>query len=146
MADDLEQFNTHQQDLRNRAQSLVRAIFVLSGGALTVSIGVFAGPNGQTLGCKETLLLQISWLNLFICILLFAFSLTVIIQRDYDFGERWRRKRKEAKQKTVEKEEIDEMRPEMERLIWRLSYGGLVAFCIGMLGLAVVAISVVGNA
>ena len=146
MADGLEQFNTHQQDLRNRAQSLVRAIFVLAGGALTVSIGVFAGPNGQKLGCKETLLLQISWLSLFLCILLFVFSLTAIIQRDYDFGERWRQKRKEEKQKALEKGDIDEMRPEMERLIWRLSYGGLAAFCIGMLGLAIVAISVVGNA
>ena len=49
MADNLELFNAHQEDVRRRADSLAKSIFVLSGGTLTVSIGVFTGSSAPDL-------------------------------------------------------------------------------------------------
>jgi len=54
----LEQFNTHQQDIRARTDSLARAVFVLSGGALSISIGIFAKVNNLS----ECAVLVLKWL------------------------------------------------------------------------------------
>lgn len=40
MTTDLELFNAHQEDVRRRADSLSRAIFLLAGGTLTLSISI----------------------------------------------------------------------------------------------------------
>jgi hypothetical protein len=43
MADSLELFNSHQEDVRRRVDSLGKAILILAGGTLTVSIEIFTG-------------------------------------------------------------------------------------------------------
>lgn len=78
MADENEQFNAHQADLRGRADSLVRAIFVLAGGSLTVSIGFFSGSSRALLSEDLIPILQASWWGLFISILSLASSLVAI--------------------------------------------------------------------
>lgn len=139
MADESEQFNAHQADLRGRADSLVRAIFVLAGGSLTVSIGFFSRSSRELLHEDLIPILQASWWSLFVAILSLASSLVAIIVRDYAFGERWRQK-------------IDGKRQDApngpgwhESLIWILAATGFACFIFGMIGLAYVASGTVSN-
>ena len=37
----IDRFSAYQTDTRQRVDTLIKSIFVLSGGALTISIGVF---------------------------------------------------------------------------------------------------------
>jgi len=69
MAGDLELFNAHQEDVRRRADSLAKAIFVLSGGTLTVSIGIFTGGSAPELTTDLLCVLKASWWSLFFAII-----------------------------------------------------------------------------
>jgi hypothetical protein len=140
MSNDLEQFNAHQQDVSNRGTALVKAILLISGGALSISIGVFARRNGPELTDFSISALQWSWFSLFGAVLLLITSLVVIIARDYSFGERWRDcrhgKRANLRERIVW----------VEVLIWATAVTGYLFFVLGMLGLASVASAVVGHA
>lgn len=140
MSDDLEQFNAHQQDVRNRGTALVKTILLISGGALSISIGVFARRNGLELTDFSIRALQWSWFALFGAILLLITSLVVIIARDYSFGERWRDFRHGKRTK------LRERIVWVEVLIWGTAVIGYLFFVLGMLGLAIVASAVVGHA
>lgn len=137
--DENEQFNAHQADLRGRADSLVRAIFVIAGGSLTVSIGLFTDSSRELQTEGLILLLQLSWGALFASILSLTLSLLTIIYRDYAFGERWRQKldgfRRDAPNDTGWR----------EILIWIFASIGFVCFFIGMVGLALVASAAMSN-
>lgn len=137
---ELEQFNAHQQDLRNRANSLVRAILIVAGGALAVSIGIFAGKSSPQLSDYYAGILKIAWSCLFASIIFLVLSLVIIIARDYTFGERWRQKR-QGKRICVK-----ESRSWIERVIRGVALIGLVGFVLGMFGLAYIAASIVGTA
>jgi hypothetical protein len=140
MAEEYEQFNAHQEDVRRRADSLVRAIFVLAGGALTVSIGFFGGSSRSLLSQDLIPILQASWWGLFVSILSLASSLVVVIGRDYAFGERWRAKLYGNRQDAPNDPGWCEL------LIWILAVVGFIGFILGMVGLAYVASASVSNA
>jgi hypothetical protein len=140
MSNQLEQFNAHQQDTRNRSVALVRAILLIAGGALSISIGIFAKSDNLDLTEFSIKALQYSWFALFGAILLLVTSQVIIIARDYSFGERWRDflqgKKADLRQRIVW----------VEVLIWITAIAGYILFIFGMLGLAVVASTVVGHA
>lgn len=138
MPNTLQQFNAHQEDVRRRADSLVRAMFLLSGGALTVSIGIFTSQAAPALEPEFACVLRWSWWSLFSSILLLVSCLVAIIARDYAFGERWR--------SALEVPGNPGPRPLVwpEVVIWGLALGGFAAFASGMLGLAWVATGLVG--
>lgn len=92
MDKDLELFNQHQEDLRGRTDSLAKAMFVLAGGALTVSIGLFMSKERLPVSDYAISVLQVSWWLLFVSIMSGVLSLSIMILRDYFLGERWRRK------------------------------------------------------
>lgn len=133
MATDLELFNAHQEDVRRRADSLVRAIFILAGGTLTLSITIFTGEKAPELGPDLMCALKVSWWALFLSIMLLVLGLTTIIARDYAFGEKWR--------KRLNGENVDATgNPTfIEVVIWALAILGLLAFLVGLLGQAYVA-------
>lgn len=81
MAEKYEQFNAHQEDVRRRADSLVRAVFILAGGALTISIGFLGDSSSSILTEKLILILQASWWALFATIISLACALVVVISR-----------------------------------------------------------------
>ena len=140
MSNQLEQFNAHQQDTSNRGTALVKAVLLIAGGALSVSIGIFAKSDSLELTAFSVKALQYSWFALFGAILLLITSLVIIIARDYAFGERWRDvlhgKKSELKERVVW----------VEVLVWATALFGYLLFIFGMLGLAVVASSAVGHA
>lgn len=135
MSEEYEQFNAHQEDVRRRSDSLVRAIFVLSGGALTISIGFLGEASRSLLSESLVLILQTSWWSLFMSIVSLASALFAVIIRDYTFGERWREKldgkRQDAMNSTWG----------MELVIWVLALIGFFSFILGMVGLAYVSTS-----
>lgn len=136
MAADFELFNAHQEDVRRRADSLARAIFVLAGGTLTLSITIFTGEKAPELNTDLMCALKASWWALFLSILFLVLTLTTIIARDYALGERWRKK--------LNGENVDASgNPTMiEVVIWILAIAGLLAFLMGLLGQAYVASNV----
>ncbi len=131
----LEQFNIHQQDVRARTDSLARAVFVLSGGALSISIGIFA--NGNNLSECAVSVLKLSWWSLTFTIISLVIMLFVIIGRDYFFGERWRAQRNEKSENAESDNTI------VDTFIWIFAILGLVGFLVGYVSLAYVATSAV---
>ena len=133
----LEQFNIHQQDVRVRTDSLARAIFVLSGGALSISIGVFAKITN--LSESAISVLKLSWCSLTFTIISYVMMLFIIIGRDYFFGERWRAQLDGKIENVVSDNLI------VDRIIWVFAILGLLSFLVGYIGLAYVATSVINN-
>jgi divalent metal cation (Fe/Co/Zn/Cd) transporter len=132
----LEQFNTHQQDVRARTDSLAKAVFILSGGALSISIGVFS--NIEKIPECAVSVLKLSWWSLTITILSLVFMLFIVIGRDYFFGERWR-DQLENKIESANKSNV-----KVDSFIWFFAIAGLLTFIIGYIGLAYAATSVIG--
>lgn len=135
MATDLDLFNAHQEDIRRRADSLARAIFILAGGTLTLSITIFTGENAPELNTDLICALKVSWCSLFISIVSLVTALTTIIARDYGFGERWRR------QLNGENVDVSGSPTWVEVVIWILAIIGMLGFLVGILGQAYVAIN-----
>ena len=133
----LEQFNLHQADTKSRVDSLVKAIFVLSGGALTISIGLFTDTSKIKLteSLKDTL--QISWSALFTAIISLVLVQFIMIARDYSFGELWRKNMNGANNDVSGQPGI------ADKLLWAFGVLGLIGFLAGMLSLAYVSIMVI---
>ena len=115
---------------------MARSVFFLSGGALTVSIGLFAKNSAPNLPQYLINVLATGWYSLFASIIVLCIALTVIIARDYFLGERWR--------KAIHGGCIDASgRPGwFDIVIWVLGIAGLVSFLVGMFCLAYVSVGV----
>ncbi|MFT5545668.1 MAG: hypothetical protein ACI832_003438 [Rheinheimera aquimaris] len=133
----LEQFNSHQQDIRSRVDSLAKAVFVLSGGALSISIGIFSTSRSIP-ECAQSIL-KLSWWSLTFTILSLVMMLFVGIARDYFFGEQWRN------QLDGKIETANDRHPVTDLFIWLFATLGLITFMVGYIALAYVATSVLGN-
>lgn len=137
MADDLELFNAHQEDVRRRADSLAKSIFILSGGTLTVSIGIFTGSSAPALTSSLSCILKTSWWGLFLAIIFLTLTLLIIIARDYAFGERWRKKINDQQVNVSGNPTC------VEIVIWVLTIIGALSFLVGIFGQAYVASNVI---
>lgn len=134
MSSDIEIFNNHQADTRNRADSLVKAILIIAGGSLSISIGIFLQEGRVPLTVHTRIILEISWWLLFLSIVSGVLTLYTIIMRDYLFGERWR------KQIAGDVHVDASSKPRwMEVLILLFGHIGVICFVIGILCLAYVA-------
>ena len=71
---------------------LGKSIFLLSGGALTISIGLFLKQDSAEMLTQIVCFIRAAWLLLFLSILSFVMALGVMIIRDYNFGEHWSKK------------------------------------------------------
>lgn len=59
-------FNQHQQDARGRLDTIAKAVFLLAGGALTLSINAFTGKDSVPIDCELAAYLKLSWGFLFL--------------------------------------------------------------------------------
>lgn len=132
-----DSFNAHQEDVRRRTDSVARAVFLLSGGALTVAIGTFTRADAPELSAFVADVLKVSLWGLFTCIIALATMLLVIIARDYFLGERWRVALDNPSNVVGDKFNKTDL------VIWTLALIGYFAFLVGFLGLAFVASSVI---
>ncbi|WP_081601323.1 hypothetical protein [Thioalkalivibrio sp. HL-Eb18] len=140
MGEELKTFNEHQADVRNRANSLARAVFLLSGGTLSLSITVFLSHRDLFFDFSALLALKLSWWVLFLSSSLLVVTLTLIIVRDYRLGERWRLALGGV---NVDASGIP---GRLESWIWGLGISGLSLFIVGFLLQAHVATSVLDAA
>ena len=62
---ELELFNTHQEDSRKRTEFLAKAIFLISGGALSLSINLFLGEKSPKVPLEFLDVLRYAWYALF---------------------------------------------------------------------------------
>src|SRR5665647_740545 len=83
----IDRFSAYQTDTRQRVDTLIKAIFVLSGGALTISIGVFLRHEAPQLTPRITELLQYSWYLLFFSLAAAAIVLFIMVVQGYYIGE-----------------------------------------------------------
>ena len=70
--------------------SVNKAIFVLSGGALTVSLGIFLRDSAPDLTPSQLFVLRCSWLGLFAGMAGFATVVGIMIVQAFVLGESWR--------------------------------------------------------
>jgi hypothetical protein len=137
MTTNIEQFNAYQEDVRRRANSLVSSIFILSGGTLTLSISIMTGKTAPALASDVVPILKLSWVGLFMSILLGVLTLMFIIARDYAVGERWRKVLKDTSTGDIGSPGY------IDVTIWVAGLAGLLSFLLGMLGQAYVAWNVI---
>lgn len=132
-----EQFNLHQQDLRGRVDSFAKAVFILAGGALTISIGLFV--NKVELTSYLNAALKTSWWSLFTTIISLTLMQFTTITRDYFLGERWRNKL------AGESDDASGAPGKLDAVIWVFGIIGLISFILGMLLMAYVATGVING-
>ncbi len=87
--DKYKEFNAHQRKVGEQIESLVKSIFLLSGTALTISIGVFNSPIAPQLSTEAKCALKISWVSFFTSIMALVISLSLIVLVNYRFGTQW---------------------------------------------------------
>lgn len=88
----MEIFNAHQEDTRKRTEFLAKAVFLIAGSALTLSINLFLSADAPKLSLDYVCILRNGWWALFASMMLYILVLSVMLIRDYAFGERWRKK------------------------------------------------------
>jgi hypothetical protein len=137
MSSDIDTFNQHQADVRNRLNFLVQCVLLLGGGALTASITVFTGSRTIKLIGNQPNVLAFSWWALVTSMCLAVVVVAIVLLRDYALGERWR--------KSLDDPSIDAGGSPgwVEVLIITLGLASLVSFLSGFIGIGYVATSVV---
>lgn len=134
-----EIFNAHQEDSRKRTEFLAKAVFLIGGGALTLSINLFLGSNAPKLSPDFVCILRNGWWALFVSMMLYILVLAVMLMRDYVFGERWRKK--------LHGESVDARGvpgwPDV--VMWVLGILGMLVFFYGLGSLAWVSSALLGK-
>lgn len=135
----IDRFSAYQADTRQRVDTLIKAIFVLSGGALTISIGVFLRQEAPQLTPRITELLQYSWYLLFFSLAAAAIVLFIMITQAYYIGELWNRAQKTGKN-TIE----TDLGLKISRILnWCFGITGFVSFLAGLWMLAFVSVAAI---
>lgn len=134
----IELFNAHQEDSRKRTEFLAKSVFLISGAALTLSINLFLGKDAPSLTAALVTLLRSAWLALFVSILGYILVMSVMLIRDYRFGERWR--------KLINGHQLDTSgTPDwLDALMWVLGIVSILSLVYGMGALAWVSSSLIG--
>lgn len=136
----IDRFSAYQADTRQRVDTLVKSVFVISGGALTISIGVFLRNEAPKLSSRLTELLQCSWYLLFCSLAAAAIVLFIMIVQGYYIGELWNRIRE-----TGVNEIESSLLLKISRVAnWCFGIAGFVSFLVGLLMLAFVSVTAIG--
>lgn len=136
--DKYEKLNVYQEKVGAQIESLVKSVFLLSGTALTISIGLFNSPIALKLCLSAKFSLKVSWGSFFASIAVLVISLSLIVIENYRFGSRWLNSIKSTAPDSVE----DSNKYSFVKPIKILLFLGILLFLIGMSGLAWTAISI----
>lgn len=135
----IDRFTDFQTDTQHRVDALIKSIFVLSGGALTISIGVFLRGEAPKLTPGITDLLQYSWCLLFYSLAAAAIVSFIMIVQGYYIGELWK-KAQETGQNTIDISSA----LKMSRVVnWFFGITGFVSLLVGLAMLAIVSIKAI---
>jgi hypothetical protein len=116
--------------MRARADSVANGLFLVAGGALSVSIAVLLGADAPRLGTVDRCLLGCAWMALAYSIISFAWIKTFLIVQAYkdQSGSPYRT----AWHATT------------TCINWTLGITGLAAFTLGLILLVIIATRAVG--
>jgi hypothetical protein len=127
----------HETDTRQRVDTLIKAIFVLSGGALTISIGLFLRSGAPQLSEALIRVLQQSWWLLFYSLAASATVLAIMIFQGYRYVALWKKAFNENSGQIS-----DSFLLKLTRIAnWSLGVTGFTAFLIGLALLAYVSVT-----
>jgi hypothetical protein len=127
-------------DTRHRVDTLVKAIFVLSGGALTISISLFLKTGAPHLAIGLTSALRWSWWLLFYSLATSASLLFLMICQGY--WQAWQWQKVLAGDDNVPSTRLLKF---VQVVNWILGATGFVSFVLGLGLLAYVSGSAVGE-
>ncbi|MFJ4344356.1 hypothetical protein [Pseudomonas sp. NPDC089401] len=125
----IQQFNVLQAAVVARGQDLLKTLLLLSGGALAVCANFFSAK--VELPPSTVAPVQLAWAFLTAAIILFGTSLTLLLGRDYLFGEIVRRQLEEWKKGRPDPDE-PELSKKWDYGIWGAGLLGLLCFILGM--------------
>lgn len=131
-----KELNAHQTKVGEQIVSLVKSVFILSGTALTISIGLFNSPIALLLSTEAKCALKISWVSFFASIMILVISFSLIVLENYRFGMHWLDFVKSKESRRVEGGNY------IVKLIPVLLGFGILLFLLGMSGLAWTAIDI----
>ena len=129
-----KQLNENQADTRKRVDTVVRYILMVTGLALSVSLGVFINSQHVLLTEGSRLLLTWSWSLLFTSIISMLAVMILMVVGGYIFGERWKLL-EEGKLKVAEQPSW------VDPVAWSFGALGVVSFVAGLVTLCIVAVS-----
>jgi len=129
----------YQTETRQRVDTLIKAIFVLSGGALTISIGIFLRNEAPQLNPGLVVLLKFSWGLIFYSLVASAFVLFSMVCQGYYFAALW------GRAFNSNKNEIGTSFPLRLSIFanWFIGVTGFLAFLVGIGALACVSIGAI---
>ncbi len=85
----IELLSEHWSETRKRVDTMAKTIFLLSGGALTVSFGIFIRQDSPLLTGFQSSVLRCSWWSLFGSMVGFALILGILIIQSSLQGSIW---------------------------------------------------------
>jgi hypothetical protein len=134
----------YQTDARSRVDTLVKAIFVLSGGALTISIGIFLRNDAPQLSPDLANLLRWSWDFLAYSLAAAATLLFLMICQGYMHAERVERRIRDRIREHDSPPAPPSLALFLVRILnWLLGITGFISFLIGFALLVHVAVDAV---
>ena len=132
-----EQFNQHQEDSRNRTDTIAKSVFLISGASLSLSASLFLSDQAPELSEENRLFLKICWGCLFFAVAGYLSILSLMVCRAYVMGEQWR--------KRMNGDDVD-LRDSpgiYDTFMWILGPLSFLAFLVGMFFLAYVSMQVI---
>lgn len=129
----------YQADTRQRVDTLVKAIFVLSGGALTISIGLFLKTGAPSLAPTLAGALRWSWWLQFYSLAASAALMFSMICQGYWHGWRWEAALSD-KSKSISGHFVLNL---IRYCNWVLGVSGFLAFLAGLALLAYVSVGAI---
>lgn len=127
--DFIDLHNLSQERVVARPTDLVKTLLLLSGGALAVCANFFSAK--VVLPPSTVAPVQLAWVSLTIAIVLFGFVLTVMLARDYLFGEIVARQIQAFKRGEADPDESEPSNASAA-IMWTGGILGFAAFITGM--------------
>ncbi|MBS7596717.1 hypothetical protein [Pseudomonas sp. RC2C2] len=125
----IDRHNESQEKVVARAQDLVKTLLLLSGGALAVCANFFSAK--VVFPVTTVIPVQLAWVFLTAAIILFGVVLTLLLGRDYVFGEIVGRQMEAWKNGKPDPDEGDPSKL-WDWGMWGAGLLGLLAFATGM--------------
>jgi len=133
-----DRLHEYISETRHRVDTLIKAMFVLCGGALTISIGIFLRPDAPTLTIVETARLRWSWGLLFASVAAGALLMFVMICQGYVMAA-------DTERQLSQQGYVPPTRffagKTVQKANWFIGTAAVIAFLIGIFLLACVSIS-----
>lgn len=135
----VDRINAYQTDTRQRVDTLVKSIFLLSGGALTISISIFLRDGAPAVPSHLMDLLSWAWLLLFWSLAGATLILFMMIVQGYLLGELW----KEQSSTGVERISSHKGLLATRWFNWIVGVSAVLSFLVGLAFVARVSIGVI---